>query len=78
MQGSAGINFINVLGTRFLYEILVPKISKPNVTREKLLNLLSYEKRACKMLMKLTPGFQVTRLREERENELRKNMQMIK
>jgi len=31
------------------------KIAKPNIIREKLLNYLSYEKRACKMLMKLTP-----------------------
>ncbi len=39
-----------------LYEILAPKITKPNVIKEKLQNLLSYEERACKMLMKLTPG----------------------
>jgi hypothetical protein len=32
------------------------KFSKPNVIREKLLNLLSYKKRTLKMLMKLTPG----------------------
>jgi len=30
------------------------EIAKPNVIREKLLNLLSYEKRVRKMLMKLT------------------------
>jgi len=41
---------------RFLYEIFGPKITKPNVTREKLLNSLSYKKRARKMLMKLTQG----------------------
>jgi len=40
----------------FLYKILVPKITKPNATREKLLSLLSYEKRGRKMLIKLTPG----------------------
>ncbi len=32
------------------------KITKPNVTREKLLNMRSYEKRQHKMLMKLTQG----------------------
>jgi hypothetical protein len=30
------LNFINVLQAHFLYEILVPKISMSNVTREKL------------------------------------------
>ncbi len=49
------VNFINILCAHFLYKILAPKITKPNVIREKLLNLLSYEKRARKMLMKLTP-----------------------
>jgi len=39
-----------------LYEILAPKITKPNITREKLLNLLLYKKHARKMLMKLTTG----------------------
>jgi len=38
----------------FFIQILAPKITKPNVTREKLLNLLSYEKWVRKMLMKLT------------------------
>jgi len=38
--GSA-VNFINALRARFLYKILAPKITKPNITREKLLNLLS-------------------------------------
>jgi len=33
------------------------KIAKLNVIREKLLNLLSYEKRKRKMLLKLTPGY---------------------
>jgi len=32
------------------------KITKPKWTREKLREALSYEKHACKMLMKLTPG----------------------
>jgi len=46
--------FHQCLRERFLYKILVPKITKPNVIREKLLNYLSYKKRARKMLMKLT------------------------
>jgi len=40
----------------FLYEILAPKITKPNVIREKLLNSLSYKKLELKILMNLTPG----------------------
>jgi len=56
------VNFINVLYTRFLYKILAPKITKPNVFREKLLNLLSYEKRAGKLLMKLTPFVNYTNI----------------
>jgi hypothetical protein len=35
---------------------LAPKITKPNVNREKLFNLPSYKKCARKMLMKLTQG----------------------
>jgi len=53
------INFINIIQAHILYKLLAPKIPKPCfgfVTREKLLNLLSYEKRARKMLMKLTPS----------------------
>jgi len=49
------VNFINVLQECFLYEILVLKITKPNLFTEKLLNLLSYENRGRKMLIKLTP-----------------------
>jgi len=49
-----GVNFINILHAPFSYKILTPKITKPNLTREKLLNLLSYKKLARKMLMKLT------------------------
>jgi len=41
--------------------MLTPKITKPNVIREKLLNSLLYEKRARKMLMKSTPGAFVER-----------------
>jgi hypothetical protein len=47
------VSFINVLRECFLFEILVPKITKPTVIRENLLNLHLYEKRACKMLLKL-------------------------
>ncbi len=49
------VNFINVLHTRFLYKILVPKITKPSVTRENLPKRLTYKKGSRKMLMKLTP-----------------------
>jgi len=34
---SPGFNFINVLRAHFLYEILAPRNTKPNVTRGKLL-----------------------------------------
>ncbi len=34
----------------------MPKITKPNITRKKLLNLHWYKKRTRKMLMKLTLG----------------------
>jgi len=47
--------FINVLRAHFFVQNFAPKITKLNVIREKLQNLLSYEKRARKMLMKLTP-----------------------
>ncbi len=54
------VNFINVLLACFLYKILAPKITKPNITREKLpkscQKRLKYEKGARKMLMKLTPS----------------------
>jgi len=40
----------------FCANILMSKITKPNVTREKLLNSISYEKLAHKKLIKLTPG----------------------
>jgi len=55
-----GVNFINVLRARFSYKILALKITKPKVTRASCSKAfsegLSYEKRACKMLMKLTQG----------------------
>jgi hypothetical protein len=50
------VNFINILCATFLPIFWYQKISKPNITREKLLNLLLYEKRKLKMLMKLTPA----------------------
>jgi len=62
-QNLVCLNFINVLRTHFLYNILAPKITKPNITREKLLNLLTYEKCACKMLMKLTPDLPFTQIK---------------
>ncbi len=42
----------------FRAKVLFPK----NVTREKLLKRVLYKKCACKMLMKLTPEFNVTHL----------------
>ncbi len=39
MKLATGVNFINILCKCFLYEILAPKITKPNLTREKQLNL---------------------------------------
>jgi hypothetical protein len=36
-------------------------VTRPNLTREKLLNSLSYEKCVCKMLRKLTPGVNPTK-----------------
>jgi len=46
----------------FLYKILAPKITKPNVTREKLPKRLTYKKGVHKTLMKLTTGRQVNLL----------------
>ena len=46
MKLTAVVNFINILHAHFSYKILVPKISKPNITKEKLLNILLYKK-AC-------------------------------
>jgi len=57
-----GVNFINILLVHFAPIFRHKKITKPNIGREKLVNLLSNEERACKMLMKLTPagyGFKV-------------------
>jgi len=50
-----GVNFINILRTTFLPIFWRQKITKPNVTRKKLLNLLLYKNLSSKMLMKLTP-----------------------
>jgi len=58
----AGVIFINILCTLFSYERKLSryfgatKVHSQNVTREKLLNFLSYKKSAHKMLMKMTPG----------------------
>jgi len=56
-QVSEGVNFINILRAPFGPIFVCPKITKPNVTREKLLNLLSHKKCMHKMLMKLTQGW---------------------
>jgi len=56
--GGTGVNFINILLVHFLYKsAFLPKsfCQSQNVTSEKLQEALSYEKRARKMLMKLTP-----------------------
>jgi len=46
---------MNIFCAPFSPTFLGQKIAKPNVIREKLLNLLLYKNRAYKMLMKLTP-----------------------
>jgi len=51
-----GFNFINILLAHFLPIFWPKKIAKPNVIREKLLNLFSNEKPVHKMLMKFTLG----------------------
>jgi hypothetical protein len=51
-----GANFINILHVHFAPIFWCQKITKMNVTREKLLNLLLYKKLEHKMLMKLTHG----------------------
>jgi len=48
-----GVNFINVLRTRFLHKILAPQITNLKHNQGKLCDLHSYEKGACKTLMKL-------------------------
>jgi len=56
--GGTGVNFINILRAHFRIKVLfLPKsfCQSQNVTREKLREALLYEKRARKMLMKLTP-----------------------
>jgi len=50
------VNFINVLRANFTYERLFDSFSYLHVTRENLPKRCSYEKCACKTLMKLTPG----------------------
>ncbi len=52
----SAVNFINVLLAHFLYKILAPKITKPNITREKLPQRLMYKKGGHKMLLKLIPA----------------------
>ncbi len=44
----------------FAHIFLCQKFQSQNVTRKKLCKALSYEKFACKMLMKLTPGVKQT------------------
>jgi len=52
-------NFTKILQATFCTYFLVPKNYKSQtVIREKLCNTLWYEKAYCKMLVKLTPGFQ--------------------
>jgi len=53
----SSVNFINILHETFSPMYFgTKKIEKPNVIREKLLNLLSYKKGLRSMLMKLTPN----------------------
>jgi len=49
-----GVNFINILCPHFAPIFWNQKITRLNVTRKKLLNLLLYTKFALKILMKLT------------------------
>jgi hypothetical protein len=51
------VNFINILRTPFAPIFLRLKITKPILTREKLLNFLLYKKCTHKMLMKYTIGW---------------------
>jgi hypothetical protein len=44
LMSQAGVNFANIFCTTFLPIFWHQKISKPNVIKEKLLNLLSFEK----------------------------------
>jgi len=55
-DSKASVNFINILRAHFLYKMLAPKITKPNLSREKLQNLLSHKKQAHKKLIKLMPN----------------------
>jgi len=55
MEPPVVINFINILQAAFASIFLRQKLQSQSVTREKLLNLLLYKKRTCKMLVKLTP-----------------------
>jgi len=64
MKLSPGVNFINILCTDFSYEILVPKVTKLAFGFEILAPNILYEKRAHKMLMKLTPGEQSSNLKD--------------
>ena len=48
MKLSPSVNFINILCATFLSIFWCQKISKPNVIREKLLNLLSYKNAGVK------------------------------
>ncbi len=50
MKSTPAVNFNNILLVSFSYKILAQKVTELNITREKLLNLLSYEKCGCKML----------------------------
>jgi len=49
------VNFINILRTLFCWYLFTKMSQRRIVIREKLGNLLSYEKCSCKMLMKSTP-----------------------
>ncbi len=51
-----GVNFINVLRVCFLYKIFGAKISNPKHSFVIFGKKISYEKRYCKMLMKLNLG----------------------
>jgi hypothetical protein len=54
--GRIGINFINILHELFCQYPFAKKSRSQKVTREKLVEALSYKKFVCKMLIELTLG----------------------
>ena len=53
VSDSSGVNFMNILHATFLQIFWHQKIAKTNIIRQKLLNLLSYEKHSYIIVMEL-------------------------